>query len=98
MIERVVILVPVFNDWRALGMLLPRLDQVLRNEGVEARVLVVDDASSTQNYEDFVPTNLKAIKKVDVLELRRNLGHQRGNRCGAGLRRGERGSCFTGRL
>jgi glycosyltransferase involved in cell wall biosynthesis len=58
-------------------MLLARLDESLLNESAEIGVLVVDDASSTQNYEDFIPTNLEAIDKVEVLELRRNLGHQR---------------------
>ncbi len=75
--ESITIVIPVFNDWKALGMLLARLDESLLNESAEVGVLVVDDASSTQNYEDFIPANLEAIKRVDVLELRRNLGHQR---------------------
>src|SRR5215218_4758114 len=75
--EPIMILIPVFNDWRALGMLLTRLDESLRRADMEVEVLAVDDASSTENYGDFIPANLKAIKRVDVLELRRNLGHQR---------------------
>ena len=75
--EAITIVTPIFNDWKALGMLLVRLDESLLKEDIEAGVLVVDDASFTSDYEDFVPAKLKAIKKVDVLELRRNLGHQR---------------------
>lgn len=75
--EAITIVIPVFNDWKALGMLLARLEESLLNESIEARILVVDDASSTQNYEDFIPSNLKLIREVNVLELRRNLGHQR---------------------
>jgi hypothetical protein len=75
--EAITIIIPVFNDWKALGMLLVRLDESLLKEDIEAEILVVDDASSTSNYEHFVPAKLKALKKVDVLELRRNLGHQR---------------------
>jgi glycosyltransferase involved in cell wall biosynthesis len=75
--EPIMILIPVFNDWRALGLLLTRLDESLRREDMEVEVLAVDDASSTANYRKFIPANLKAIKRVDVLELRRNLGHQR---------------------
>jgi len=75
--EPIMILIPVFNDWRALGMLLTRLDESLRRADMEVEVLAVDDASSTENYGDFIPANLKAIKRVDVLELTRNLGHQR---------------------
>jgi len=75
--EAITIVTPIFDDWKALGMLLVRLDESLLKEDIEAGVLVVDDASFTSDYEDFVPAKLKAIKKVDVLELRRNLGHQR---------------------
>jgi glycosyltransferase involved in cell wall biosynthesis len=75
--EAITIVIPVFNDRKALGRLLARLDESLLNERAEIGVLVVDDGSSTQNYEDFIPADLKAIRKVDVLELRRNLGHQR---------------------
>ena len=75
--EPIMILIPVFNDWKALGMLLTRLDDSLQKEDIEAEVLAVDDTSSTANYDDFIPKNLKVIKRVDVLELKRNLGHQR---------------------
>lgn len=75
--KAITIVIPVFNDWKALGMLLARLDESLLNKGIEVGVVVVDDASSTQNYGDFIPPDLKAINKVEVLELRRNLGHQR---------------------
>jgi len=72
-----VVLIPVFNDWESLGKLLPRLDEVLAAHGVKADVLVVDDGS-TSEPDDIVGLDLfVALARVDVLRLRRNLGHQR---------------------
>ena len=75
--RELVVLLPVFNDWAALRKLLGGLDRVLDSRGIEADVLVVDDGS-TQPYEpsDVAP-ELRAIRRVEVLQLRRNLGHQR---------------------
>ncbi|WP_044209921.1 glycosyltransferase [Coleofasciculus chthonoplastes] len=72
-----IILIPVFNDWKSLEMLLIRLDQVLKDENIQAEVIAVDDASSIAIHEDFMSYKVAAIKKVSVLDLRRNLGHQR---------------------
>ena len=42
----VTILLPVFNDWSALALLLARLDGVLAAGGLAADVLVADDGST----------------------------------------------------
>src|SRR6266540_1819525 len=70
------ILMPLYNDWDALSLLLPILDRELKADGLTAGILIVDDGST-----EAVPENLGArfesIKTIDVLSLRRNLGHQR---------------------
>ncbi|QDV34061.1 glycosyltransferase [Tautonia plasticadhaerens] len=70
-----VVLIPVYNDWEALRRLLPELDRVLASSGLPADVLVVDDGSLTD--PDLGPGRYRAISRVDLLVLRRNLGHQR---------------------
>ncbi len=75
--SRVVILIPVFNDWPALAKLLDLLDDAIAESQPRRRVqiLVVNDGSSIP-----VPTQwptCHAIAQVDVLDLRRNVGHQR---------------------
>ena len=40
------ILMPVFNDWVAVARLLAQLDAVLERHRLEARVLLVNDAST----------------------------------------------------
>lgn len=71
------ILVPLFNDWASFAELAARLDAVLAACGRSADILVVDDASTADPaLTDRLPP-LRAIGRVDVLALRRNLGHQR---------------------
>jgi len=72
-----VVLIPVFNDWDSLGELLPTLDSVLAARGLKADVLVVDDGSTLEPDDIVGPGSLVALARVDVLRLRRNLGHQR---------------------
>jgi polyisoprenyl-phosphate glycosyltransferase len=73
----VVIVIPVFNDWESLLKLLHSLDWVLAPTKINIEILVVDDASNTPLPSELLPDGFNVIKKIDVLELRRNLGHQR---------------------
>ncbi len=75
--DPIVILLPVFNDWEALQILLERLDGVLFRERLEANVLVVNDGSSIPGGIPFRGGGLAAIRQVRLLRLRCNLGHQR---------------------
>jgi hypothetical protein len=71
------LLIPVFNDWASLARLLTELDEVLAAVGRKADVLVVDDGSTTEPHDLDEPWRFTALKRIDVLALRRNLGHQR---------------------
>jgi polyisoprenyl-phosphate glycosyltransferase len=73
----VVILIPVFNDWESLWSLIPMIDATLAEGGQAARVLVVDDGSTQEPDMNAKWGRFRAIQRVDVLALRRNLGHQR---------------------
>jgi hypothetical protein len=71
------ILIPLFNDWDSFAKLAVRLDEVLAAEDLRADILIVDDASLIDPPERVVPRPLRALGRIDVLSLRRNLGHQR---------------------
>lgn len=71
------ILIPIFNDWQAIALLLPQLDNVLARQRLRAEVLLVDDASPTAPPVIWSQQQYSALDRVDVLALRRNLGHQR---------------------
>ncbi|HWP56673.1 MAG TPA: glycosyltransferase [Candidatus Acidoferrales bacterium] len=74
---KLVILMPIFNDWEAAALLLPALDGELAQNGLEAEVILVDDASPAPPPPRLADGPFAAIKTVDILGLRRNLGHQR---------------------
>lgn len=73
----ILILIPVFNDWDALEMLMLILDEALFYQKNKAKVIIINDASIISPHESFMCLELKAISEVNILELRRNIGHQR---------------------
>jgi polyisoprenyl-phosphate glycosyltransferase len=73
--DSLIVLVPVYNDWEVLRLLLERLDDELSKAHAGASVIAVDDGSAST--ADFSGLALSAIRSLEVLHLRRNLGHQR---------------------
>lgn len=71
------VLIPVFNDWKSLSLLLPQLDETFQAHNQVCTVLVIDDASTVRVPQEMLADKFKAIQAVKVLELKRNLGHQR---------------------
>lgn len=71
------ILIPNFNDWESLRLLLPEIDRTVEGMGHRVSVLVVDDASTESMPQGWPGRNLNAIDAVEVLHLRSNQGHQR---------------------
>ena len=91
--SELLILLPVFNDWQALRKLLAALDRELVEGGIGAEVLVVHDGS-TEPFEALtIEADYRAIRRVDVLRLRRNLGHQRAIAIGLAFVEAERPDC-----
>ena len=68
--------IPVYDDWVAVARMLALLDEVLAARRESVDVLLVDDGSSEPAPGAF-PFTPRALRRVDVLPLRRNLGHQR---------------------
>ena len=72
----VVVLLPVFNDWQALSLLLPRVASYLAAATSQFGILIVDDRS-TVDPGSLQEHTARGADWVRVLRLRRNLGHQR---------------------
>ena len=72
-----VILLPVYEDWDSVRLLLPRIDYALAQANIAARILIIDDGSSVRCPTDLVSSDLRCITQVAALLLRGNLGHQR---------------------
>jgi hypothetical protein len=71
------IIVPAFNDWDALRLLLPLIDRALSDAHHRASVLIVDDASTDPLPPDYPGSEFAALDSVEILHLRCNMGHQR---------------------
>jgi len=74
---RAVILIPMFNDWESAGLLLKQLDESLQSYPMQPQVLLVDDGSTDPMPPQFPARNFQSLQSVEVLKLRRNIGHQR---------------------
>jgi glycosyltransferase involved in cell wall biosynthesis len=74
--QSVVIVIPSYNDWAALHLLIPRIDAAFSGHPYAASILVVDDASSHPIPESWL-SNQQLTLPVSILRLRSNLGHQR---------------------
>lgn len=70
----IVIIIPLYRDWDNLEILLTELS---KTEGVDWKTtkLVVVDDFSLQGLPPFLTNNYK--NKIEVIELTRNLGHQK---------------------
>lgn len=71
---RLVVLIPLYEDWEAVRALLLLLGEALAGAGLEATLVLVDDGSHSCANLPLPPRGLVA---GTVVRLRRNLGHQR---------------------
>jgi polyisoprenyl-phosphate glycosyltransferase len=74
---RVVILIPLRDDWASAAELIRRLDAAFASHPYLIDVLLVDDGSVQDFRSANFPLRLAAIRTIRILHLRRNLGHQR---------------------
>jgi hypothetical protein len=74
---RLLILIPIFDDWAAAALLLPNLDRALHAADLHAAVWLVDDGSIEPPPQTLGARDYRALDSINVLTLRRNLGHQR---------------------
>lgn len=73
--KNLLILLPVYNDWRSLSKLLFMLDTKLDSKKFIINILVVDDASS--KVKKMNNHNFKNINNIKVLRLENNSGNQK---------------------
>ena len=67
-----IILLPVYNDWHNLNILLKKIHNILSTK-TKIKILIVNDCSTINNYK----LKLKKLFKIEVLNLSKNVGSQR---------------------
>ena len=78
--KKVIILIPVFNDWESLQKLIIEIDMIIKDlKEFSFECLVINDASTVISPKLSKPKNFKALK---VLNMKQNKGHARCNAFG----------------
>ena len=73
----IVVLTPVLDDWVSAQEVLRQLDTVCSTAADSLSVLLVDDGSDEPPPADFATGPYSALRQIDILRLKRNLGQQR---------------------
>ena len=71
------ILMPVYNDMDIAVTLIEHINNVLENQNVTASIVLINDGSTDVGTGQYLTGQLKYISFVDVVNLERNIGHQR---------------------
>ena len=73
--KKIIILIPLFNDWKSVSRLLKEIDLNVNSWNSEISILIVNDASTEKRSE--LEFNFKKIKLVKILNMKNNTVHQR---------------------
>ena len=73
--KKFIILIPLFNDWKSVSRLLNEIDIQINNWKAEISVFIVNDASTEKR--SGLEFNFKKIKSVRILNMKKNMVHQR---------------------
>lgn len=68
---------PVYNDMGVAALLIKQLDDILENQTVSTSIILINDGSTDLINDQYLAGQLKNISFVDVVNLERNIGHQR---------------------
>ena len=73
--EKFSFLIPVFNDWNSLNILLKQIDQEILSFKDRFDVIILNDNSTIKH--SIKNQNFKKINSIKILNLKKNLGSQR---------------------
>ncbi len=77
MYPRAIVVMPVRDDWPSASELVRRLDRTLSGIPYSIRILMIDDGSAQTWETSAFQFPFSVIESIQILKLRRNLGHQR---------------------
>jgi len=78
--KKIIILIPIYNDWKSLLKLLKEIDLKINSWDAEVSVIIINDASSEPRA--YLDSNYKKIKSVKIINMKKNKGHARCNAAG----------------
>ncbi|MDC1130320.1 glycosyltransferase [Pelagibacteraceae bacterium] len=78
--KKIIILIPVFNDWESLIKLIKEINESIKDyDSIHFECLVVNDASTVNQPNLVKPNNIKSLQ---ILNMKKNKGHARCNAFG----------------
>ena len=72
---KIIILIPVFNDFKSVSKLIEEIDINISDLNTSFSVIVVNDASTEEKILET--KNLNNIKSLKLINMRNNKGHAR---------------------
>lgn len=76
-LQNIVIMIPVYNDWDSIRELLKSIDYNLKAKKYQCSILIVNDCSTIDPDDTIINYKPDFINKIVLLNLKKNLGHQR---------------------
>lgn len=73
--KKIFIVLPLFNDWRSINLLLKKINQHFSTGSFTLNIIIVNDCSTKK--EKIITKHLLNIKKIKILNLKKNLGSQK---------------------
>ncbi len=74
--SKIIILTPVYNDWKNLEKLLKKINKIFEKNLKKVFELIIVNDRSKENF-NFKKYKLKMIKKIRIISLDQNIGSQR---------------------
>ena len=72
---KIIILIPVYNDWQSTSKLLEDINLNVKGLNQEFSVIIVNDASTDE--QSIKPSNLENLSSLKIINMKENRGHAR---------------------
>ena len=78
--KKIIILLPVYNDWESLNKVLKEINLIISKiEGFDFKCIIINDASTVDESPVHKPNELSSLK---IINMKQNRGHARCNAFG----------------
>ena len=78
--KKIILLLPVYNDWESLIKVLDEINSIIQNiKNYEFNCLIVNDCSSVESPKIIKPKNFNSLR---IVNMKKNKGHARCNAFG----------------
>jgi len=78
--KKIIILIPVFNDWNSVYKLIEKINSQLLDSKYEFSIIIVNDASTESRKE--LSLNYENLKSIKIINMQHNIGQSRCNASG----------------